>query len=134
MEGTVKELSRYRYEKSRGCLEMAKDLFEEEKYSFAQNRAYYAVFYAIRAVNALDQYDSSKHSGVIAHFNQSHVKTGEFDPSVSVIIRKASRLRERSDYEDFYEPEKDETEQIILEVREFLASVRAYLTIRKVFI
>ena len=29
---------------------------------------------AMRAVNALDGFDSSKHSGVIAHFNQMYVK------------------------------------------------------------
>jgi uncharacterized protein (UPF0332 family) len=32
----------------------------------------------MRAVNALDCFDSSKHSGVIAHFNQFYVKTGKF--------------------------------------------------------
>lgn len=55
----------------------------------------------MRAVNALDGFDSSKHSGVIAHFNQSYVKTGAFPPSTSAVIRRAAMLREKSDYEDF---------------------------------
>ncbi|MCD7980748.1 MAG: HEPN domain-containing protein [Clostridiales bacterium] len=39
------------------------------QYRTSMNRSYYAVFHAMRAVNVLDGFDSSKHSGVIAHFN-----------------------------------------------------------------
>ena len=128
MAGSVKELSDYRLEKGKRNLELAKALLEEEMYGFALNRAYYGAFDAMRAVNALDGFDSSKHSGVISHFNQAHVKTGDFDESVSKIIKNASRLRERSDYEDFYEPEKEETEQTIKEVEEFVDAVSIFLS------
>ena len=46
------------------------------------NRSYYAIFHAIRSVNALDGFDSSKHSGVISHFNQEYVKTGMFEKNL----------------------------------------------------
>ena len=36
----------------------------------------------MRAVNALDGFDSSKHSGVIAHFNQNYVKEGIFPKNI----------------------------------------------------
>ena len=42
----------------------------------------------------LDQFDSSKHSGVIAFFNRSYVKSGIFDKSISKMIDTAFRLRE----------------------------------------
>ena len=64
---------------------------------------------------------------MISHFNQYHVKSGDFDPSLSGIIRRASRLRERSDYEDFYEPEREEVEQTIEEVTTFIEAVDAFL-------
>ena len=51
------------------------------------NLADYAVFYAIRSVNALDGFDSSKHSGVIAHFNQQYAKNGVFQKDISGIIK-----------------------------------------------
>ena len=127
MAGSIKELSEYRLEKGKRNLELAKSLLDEETYSFALNRAYYAVFDAMRAVNALDNFDSSKHSGVIAHFNRSHVKTGDFESSVSSVIKRASRLRERSDYEDFYEPEKEDVEKMIEEAELFLAAVEEFL-------
>ena len=50
---------------------------------FHINRAYYSIFYAIKAVNALDRFDSSKHSDVIAHFNQEYVKNGIFPKDLS---------------------------------------------------
>ncbi len=97
------------------------------------NRAYYSAFDAIRSVNALDGFDSSKHSGVIAHFNQMYVKTDVFPYTTSAIIRRASMLREKSDYEDFYEAEKQETEETIVQVEEFLREVEAYLKNKSVF-
>lgn len=52
-------------------------LMKSESYRQSINRSYYAIFHAVCAVNALDGFDSSKHSGVIAHFNQQYVKNGE---------------------------------------------------------
>lgn len=78
MAGSIKDLSRYRYERSSEELENAKAMLETGKYKLALNRSYYSIFHGMRAVNVLDEFDSSKHSGVIAHFNQYHVKTGDF--------------------------------------------------------
>lgn len=78
MEERVKELSKYRFETSLENLEDAKLMFENGRYKNALNRAYYSIFHAIRSVNTLNGFDSSKHSGVIAFFNQSYVKEGGF--------------------------------------------------------
>lgn len=134
MEGSsVKELSAYRFEKARSNTAIAKTLFASEEYEVALNRAYYSAFDAMRAVNALDGFDSSKHSGVIAHFNQKYVKTGIFPPTASATIRKASMLREKSDYEDFYKADKDETADIIDRVEILLSEVEAYLGKQGIF-
>ena len=71
MEGSVTELSRYRFETSLEALADARLMYENGRYKNALNRGYYAIFHAIRAVNALTGFDSSKHSGVIAYFNQN---------------------------------------------------------------
>ena len=83
MEANIKELSQYRLEKAKRNLEVVESLIEDGYYDFAVNRAYYAAFDAMRAVNALDGFDSGKHSGVIAHFNQFHVKNGDFKTETS---------------------------------------------------
>ena len=125
--GSIKDLSKYRFGKARSNITIAKTLYESGNYGFALNRAYYSAFDAMRAVNALDGFDSSKHSGVIAHFNQEYVKNGQFPPTTSAIIRKASRLREKSDHEDFYEPDKEETADTIAKVEIFLKDTEDYL-------
>ena len=117
----------YRLEKAKNNLEVVNQLVEDGYYNFAINRAYYAAFNAMRAVNALDGFDSSKHSGVISHFNQNYVKTGIFDSETSKIIKKASTLREKSDYEDFFEASKEEAEEANESVKKFVSGVESYL-------
>lgn len=124
---SINELSSYRLEKSKKNIEVVKLLIEDEYYNFAINRAYYAAFDAMRAVNALDGFDSSKHSGVIAHFNQNYIKTGLFDSETSKIIKKASTLREKSDYEDFFEATRKDAEEAYESVCAFINSVEKFL-------
>ncbi len=124
---SVKDLSKYRFEKACSNIGIAKTLYESGEYEVALNRAYYCAFDAMRAINALDGFDSSKHSGVIAHFNQEYVKTQIFPLSTSSVIRKASMLREKSDYEDFYEADKEETFDLIVKVERFLGDVERFL-------
>ena len=79
------------------------------------------------ALEALDDYDSSKHSGVIAFFNMHYVKEGVFPKDLSKIIRLAAECREKADYLDFYIASKDEAEKQIKRVEVFLAHIAAYL-------
>ena len=102
MDGSVADLSKYRLEKAKEDLKTARDNYCEGSYRASINRSYYAIFHALRAITALDQFDSSKHSGIIAYINQHYVKTGIFDKSFSKMVDKAFRYREKADYEDFY--------------------------------
>ena len=127
MEKNIKDLSKYRYETGVEALEDAKIMYENGRYKNALNRAYYAVFHCIRAVNALEQYDSSKHSGVIAFFNQNFVKTGIFTKELSKIIRLSSENREKADYLDFYIASKSESEKQIQRAEVFMEYIKEYL-------
>lgn len=126
-DGNIKELSAFRFQKAVNNFEISKSLYTNGDYGFALNRAYYAAFDAMRAVNALSGFDSSKHSGVIAYFNKEYVKNGDFPPDTSAIVKRASMLREKSDYEDFFEPEKEDAETVINEVSVFIEEIRKYL-------
>lgn len=132
MEGSIGDLARYRYECSIESLEDARIMYENGRYKNALNRAYYSIFHAIRAVNALDGYDSSKHSGVIAHFNQEYVRTGIFDKEASKIIKKASESRERADYLDFFVASKSEAEQQIKRAEDFHTWIYEYLKTKNI--
>ena len=121
-------LSKLRLENAKERLSFIPGILELGDYKTAANRAYYAVFYAMRAVLALDGFDSKKHSGIIAEFRKSYIKTGIFDEEMSDIISGLFNVRASSDYDDFYVISKEKvTEQYENAVR-FIERVEAYLT------
>ncbi|MFA9464433.1 MAG: hypothetical protein ACERKN_09090 [Velocimicrobium sp.] len=65
----------------------------------------------MRAVTVLHGVDSSKHSGILANFNQTYVKEGILNKEASKIIKRAYMICEKSDYEDFYIVSGKETEE-----------------------
>ena len=123
MEGSLKDLAYIRFERAHQNLAAAKSNLELGDYKTALNRSYYAIFHAIRAVNCMSGFESSKHSGVIAYFNQNTVKTGKIDSDYSKIIKSASYCREKSDYDDFYVASADEAEEQLKKATEFLAAI-----------
>ena len=101
MEGSIIDLSKYRMEMAEEELNSAELLKENKRYKASVNRSYYAVFHAMRAVTAMDGFDSSKHSGIIAYFNKNYVKTGVFDKDISKRIDTVYRLREKQTIRTF---------------------------------
>ena len=81
----------------------------------------------MRAITALEGFDSSKHSGVIAYFNQNFVKTGIFAKETSKIIKNASIMREQSDYSDFFIASRQDAEEQIEKAKEFIGEIERYL-------
>lgn len=123
MEGSIKELSAYRYSKALEDITASEVMLKESLYKVSINRSYYAIFHAMRAITALAGYDSSKHSGIIAYFNLNYVKTGDFDKDSSRIVKMASFLREKSDYEDFFIASKQDAEKQLEDAKIFLSKV-----------
>ena len=121
-------LIKFRLEQAHECLDSARREINAEAYKSAANRAYYAIFHAMRAVLAKDKFDSKKHSGIIAVFRQNYIKTGIFQAELSNIIRDAFDTRSNSDYEDFFVITKEETAEQIANAEEFLSAIESYLT------
>ena len=132
MGGGLTELSEHRFQWAVDDLETAKHLFQNKRFRQSINRSYYAVFHAIRSVNALDGFDSSKHSGVIAHFNQTYVKPGYISKEASKIVRHSSELREQADYDDFFEANEELAQEAFLQAGQFVNAVKEFLIEQKV--
>lgn len=130
MGGSVTDLSKYRLETAKDDLTTAKRNFDDARYRASVNRSYYVIFHALRAITALDQYDSSKHSGIMAYVNQHYVKTGIFDKGFSKLIDSAFRLREKADYEDFYVVAIEDARRQIEKAETVIAAVEAYAQTR----
>ena len=127
MEHEMTELLRYRYERAVETLEVAKELFANGKYKDANNRSYYAVFYAVRAVYTIQGVDFKKHKTLLANFNKEFVATEIFPRDIGRKISALSLIREQSDYNDFYVASKAESQQQIESAEEIIALVKEYL-------
>ena len=122
-----RELSEYRINRAFELIADAENLFAAGSYKSANNRAYYAIFHAMRAVLALDNEDFKKHSGVIQYFQKNYIKTEKFDKEYSNIITTATTVRNASDYDDFYIASKEATEQQIADAKKFCEAVKSFI-------
>ena len=82
--------------------------------------SYYAAFYSLKALEILDNYDSKKHSGVIAHFRQKYVKTEICNRRDSDIIGKLQDAREIGDYNIIAEFTIDEAKEFYESANDFV--------------
>ncbi len=118
-----KALVSYRLESAREKLSAAEDLFEKGHYKDSVSRSYYAIFTAARALLTTKNLDSSKHSGVIALFNQHFVKPGAVPKTASKWLERAKLYREQSDYGDFYTVSPQQAETQVKSAREFIEKI-----------
>lgn len=121
------DLSFYRLERAKEDLNTARNLSADEDYRAANNRAYYSIFHSMRAVLALNQFDSKKHSGIISEFRRRYIKTGVFPGEISDMIDSASVVRNASDYNDMFIASKKQTENQIEHAGFVLSKVTEYL-------
>ncbi|MCL2199656.1 MAG: HEPN domain-containing protein [Defluviitaleaceae bacterium] len=127
LDEATKELSNYRLNQARDCLRVSELAIKEGLFKDSLNRSYYCIFHSMRAVLALDNFDSKKHSGIIDTFRKSYIKTEKFDIHFSAIIGNAFKMRNESDYQDFYFVVKEETIKQSENAKEFLNAVEAFL-------
>lgn len=127
LDQTKIDLANYRLQSAYEDFSSAEDLCRLNHFKVANNRAYYSIFHAIRAVLALEGVDFKKHSGVISYFRQNYIKTGIFDTSLSEIINDASFIRNESDYSDFYIATKEEAESLIMNSKIFLEIMKKHI-------
>ena len=123
-----KEYAQYRINRAKEDLYAAHLLFDTGNYRIANNRAYYAIFHALRAVLVFDNFDSSKHSGIIAEFRRRYIKEGIFPTEMSKMIGSAFTIRNASDYDDMFIASRDDTEEQIANAEYIYKLLRTYIS------
>ena len=121
------ELSKYRYSLAKQTYNNAKMCFDNGFYRDCINRSYYAVFYAIRAVLALDSIDFKRHKDVVAYFNKEFVAQGKFPGEMGRRLARLKMKREESDYSDFFIASADEAQTQLQSVEYIFPLIREYL-------
>lgn len=123
----IEALAKYRLEQSKENLEEAEVLFNINKFKGANNRAYYSIFHAIKAILALEQTDFKKHSSVIAYFNKEYISKEIFSRELGKRVSEARFYREKSDYVDFYIVTKEECQMQIETSKIMIENVEKYI-------
>ena len=118
---------KYRLERAKEVLNTAEVIFDIKDYRSANNRAYYAIFYAIRAVLAIEEKDFKKHKDVIAYFNKNYVNPEIFPRKLGKKISNAQLIREKSDYEDEFVVNEEQAKEQIETAKELIELVEKYI-------
>ena len=120
-------LAAVRLDKARVFLRDAETNLAADSFLTSVNRSYYCIYHAMRAVLALDRFDSKKHSSIISQFRKNYIKTGIFPATLSDIIRTSFRDRNDCDYMDYYIISKDDTVAQLENAKTFLTAIEDYL-------
>lgn len=120
-------LSKTRLDIAKERIYFADEILEIGDYKTVANRSYYAVFSAMRAVLALDGFDSKKHSGIIAEFRKNYIKTEILPKELSQTIDSLVEIRQGSDYDDFYIVSKEDVCEQLENAKVFIEIVETYL-------
>lgn len=112
MDNRKQDLSSYRLSQAEDSIKVAQMSYDNALFKDSINRSYYAAFYAIKAVLALEEIDFKRHKDAIGYFNKTYVATEKFSKELGRRIGMLKQLREKSDYDDFYIASKEKaTEQ-----------------------
>lgn len=128
-EKDYESLVQVRFERARDLYYEAKELVKMDCYKSANNRAFYAIEKCIKALLATRQIDVETHNGAVSQFNLLfiHPEDAEFTKADYQKIAKADRIRNASDYDDFYIVNKEETKDLLEFVKGFLDRTERYL-------
>ncbi len=124
------ELSQMQLQRAGELLTEAAVLIALEAYNSSVNRAYYAAFHAMKAVEALDNYDSKRHAGVIQFFRQNYIKTGLFDKSLSGMIDRLQNARGDSDYNITVRFSSEDANAYLKEATIIVKAIEEYLQVK----
>lgn len=102
MSDRDKELSSYRFALAEETLANAKMCIDNHFYRDCINRSYYAAFYALKAVLAIESIDFKRHKDVVAYFNKTYAASEVFPKELGKRLGRIKMLREESDYSDFF--------------------------------
>lgn len=124
-----RSLAKVRMERAKELLIESKDLLDREAYKWANNRADYSIEKGVKALLATVQTDAKTHNGALKQFNLLFIREGDgsFTPEDYQKIAMAERIRNASDYDDFYIASKEETRQQITNAAYIVEKIDRYI-------
>jgi uncharacterized protein (UPF0332 family) len=78
----MEALVAHRLQRSEEALQAAKIMMDKQMFSFAMNRVYYPLYYAIQALLARQGVTFAKHGQVKGYFNREFIKPGKLSKEI----------------------------------------------------
>lgn len=108
-------------------LEAAKNLFENGFFNDSVSRAYYAMFFAAKALLFENDIHPKTHRGLISQFGLEFVKKNKFKKELFDLLARAQEDREEADYGLFSNIDQSEAKIIIEGAESFLNECESIL-------
>ena len=106
-------------------------LVEKGYWNTLANRLYYALFHAVSALLVSDGREVGSHKGAAIRFHQYYVKTGIFTEEEGSFFSQMETLREKSDYNCFFNVTETDIVSKIAPTSSFIEKVKQYVTEQK---
>jgi uncharacterized protein (UPF0332 family) len=122
-------LSIARMERAEELLDEANELLTKGKYKSANNRAFYCIEKAIKALLAVKEINADSHNGCLSQFNIHYIKPeiADFHRGDYKDIASVERIRKISDYDDFYLADKQECQNVVKIANDFYLRAKKFL-------
>lgn len=117
----------YKQQKAAQSIKEAKLLMENGLNDTAMSRLYYAAFYAINALLAINGFNPKTHSGTKSIFNKEFILTGKIDKRYSDFYSFLMAKRFEADYDDFVFIDENKIQSLIDETEEFVQTVNTLI-------
>lgn len=108
-------------------LNTARDDLQQSRWRDAISRAYYAMYYASKAILLTMGKDPHKHHGVISFVNQHIVRVGFSNPKYGKTLEDAFKARQRADYKYDYVPTEKDAADAVRNAEEYLKEAKQIL-------
>lgn len=94
-----------------------------KRWNGAANRLYYAVFHAVNALFINDGLEAGRHKTSHSLFSLHYVKTGKLPLDYGRLYNNLQRLREKSDYNCFFDVSEKDIEEGITIAADFIQAI-----------
>ena len=115
---------KYWLARARNALSASEALVSKELFDDAISRAYYAMFYAAKALLIRDGVSAGpKHSAVVSAFGREYAKKGKIEPRYHQMLIQDFEWRQKADYDVFWNADRETAQGRIADAREFVSLV-----------
>ena len=117
----------YRLQRAEESYSDAIILAEKERWNSVINRLYYACFYAVIALLLKNDIETQTHDGSRTQFGLKFIKTGLIDKKFGKTYSKLFDMRQKGDYGDLYDYDKETVLPLIDLTKAFLEEIKKHL-------